>query len=184
MSGSDPLLLFAVGKAQGEMTIEVTCGVEKRASFKRYANRIYEIDEQVRNPNQLSRSPFPPNGFQRVSELIAHVHHEEPYDDFERTAAARKLSQLGPGVSCSTWMATGMRDLIVGSGRADNWCLSERRARWVCANRGAAIQRAATRDQTTVWDGEGAMGSGDPGRLACYETDWWLAAACGSTSGL
>ena len=48
----------------------------------------------------LRRSHAPPL-FEDVSALIGHIHHDDPFDDFERQPLLPKLlSRLGPGI---TW---------------------------------------------------------------------------------
>jgi hypothetical protein len=87
-----------------------------------------------------------------VSHLLAHVHHEEPFNDFERQPLLpRKLSQNGPGVAWFDMDGDGWEDLIVGSGKGGPLT--------VLLNKGGkSFERAtmppfdalATRDQTTV----------------------------------
>ena len=175
MSGSDPLLVFAVGKAQREMTIEVMWRSGKTSVVQGVlSNRIYEIDERVSAIRTNSpRSPIPAQPvFKDVSELIAHVHHEEPYDDFERQPLLpRKLSQLGPGVAWIDVDGDGHEDLIVGSGKGGQLAVYRNDGRGGFARIVAPPYNAlATRDQTTVlgWrrsNGQAVILAGS----ACYE---------------
>src|SRR5205807_8186087 len=97
------------------------------------ANRIYEIEEagaepassklQAPSSKEIPNSQLPTSNsetkgvFEDVSGLIGHVHHEEPYNDFERQPLlGRKLSQLGRGVGGYDVDGDGWEDLIVGSG--------------------------------------------------------------------
>ncbi len=119
MSGSDPMLVFAAGKAVGEMTIEVTWRngrVSRVAGVA--ANRIYEVDESgaVQGPKSKVQSPAPL--FKDVSASIAHTHFEENFDDYVRQPLLPfKLSQLGPAVAWHDLDGDGHDDLIIGSGR-------------------------------------------------------------------
>ena len=120
MSGSDPTLVFAAGKALGDMTLEVTwrSGRISRISGV-VANRIYEVDEAsaaavIPNP----QSPILNPQFKDVSALLAHTHHEESFDDYARQPLLPfKLSQLGPGVAWFDLDGDGHDDLIIGGGR-------------------------------------------------------------------
>src|ERR1051325_4313534 len=98
------------------------------------ANRIYEIDEagaEVKaNIEQPTTNNQPPTAasdqpstvshqpiYEEVSQLIGHVHYEEPYDDFGRQPLLpKKLSQLGPGVAWYDVDGDGWEDLIIGTG--------------------------------------------------------------------
>jgi hypothetical protein len=56
--------------------------------------------------------------FQEISQVLAHTHHEEPYDDFARQPLLpRKLSQAGPGVGWWDLNGDGHEDLLIGSGK-------------------------------------------------------------------
>src|SRR5207245_11333839 len=73
---------------------------------------------ESRITNHESRITNSPPLFEDVSQLITHVHHEEPFDDFERQPLLpRKLSQLGPGVAWGDVDGDGWEDLMVGSGK-------------------------------------------------------------------
>ena len=82
------------------------------------ANRIYEIDEASAAP-EIDRLPPPPAPhFADVSDLLNHVHAEEPFDDFAlQPTLSRRLSQLGPGVSWFDVDGDGWEELLIGSGR-------------------------------------------------------------------
>jgi hypothetical protein len=84
--------------------------------------------------------------------LIAHEHHEEAFDDFERQPLLpNRLSQLGPGVSWVDLNRDGWDDLIIGSGKGGSLA--------VYLNNGAGgfvrleeapFTQGVTRDQTGV----------------------------------
>ncbi|MCZ7639748.1 MAG: FG-GAP-like repeat-containing protein [Verrucomicrobia bacterium] len=56
--------------------------------------------------------------FEDVSSLLAHVHHDDPFDDFElQPLLPKRLSQAGPGVCWTDVDGDGWDDLVVGAGR-------------------------------------------------------------------
>jgi hypothetical protein len=118
LSGSDPMRVFAAGKSTS-MTIEVIWRNDKISTIRDVKpNRLYEIDEASAAP----RSPAlpvvtPPPLFKDVSQLLAHSHHEELFDDYARQPLLPyQLSQDGPGVA---WLDLGDHhdSLVIGSGR-------------------------------------------------------------------
>ena len=119
-----------------------------------------------------------PTLFEDASGLLKHVHHEEPYDDFERQPMLpHKLSQLGPGVSWSDVDGDGREDLLVGSGRGGQLeiFLNQGKGQFQRLPMGALLGRAGD-DQTTVlgWArGEGASGiCGGAGQLRERGDQW------------
>ena len=124
MAGSDPLLAFAPGKAQSGMTLEVRWRSGRSSSIHDVrANRVYEIEEPVSSPSPAPGERARVRGplFRDVTEKLAHSHHQEDCDDFERQPLLpRKLSQLGPGVAWCDVDSDGWEDLLIGSGRGGN----------------------------------------------------------------
>jgi hypothetical protein len=119
LSGSDPLRVFAAGRSQN-MTIEVTWRNGRQSIVRDVKpSRIYEVDEAaaVRNESPqpiLAEKPF----FKDVSELIAHRHHHEFYDDYVRQPLLPyQLSQNGPGVAWINLLGDQREELVIGSGR-------------------------------------------------------------------
>jgi hypothetical protein len=122
LSGSDQRYVFAAGEIDIDLTIEVTWrdGKYSRLEGAR-PNRIYEIHESSSNGSYFSESqpsastaPY----FEDVSQLIAHAHHEDPFDDFKRQSLLpNRLSQFGPGVSWVDFDDDGLDDLMITSGR-------------------------------------------------------------------
>src|SRR5262249_14825640 len=121
----------------GPMRIEVTwrSGAKSVVSEAR-ANRIYEIAEtsvvsgqssvaaRTESPSTAGPQQLPTdngqltNWFQDVSHLLAHRHHENVFNDFERQPLLPlRLSQLGPSVAWGDLDGDGWDDLIIGSGR-------------------------------------------------------------------
>ncbi len=142
-SGSDTGAVFATGLVTTGMTVEVQWRNGKRSIVTHVmANRVYEIDEPA--PETLNFNPQTPNSwngptnsasritdyglhltngnspspiFEDVSQLIAHQHHENEFNDYERQPLLPfKLSQLGPGVAWIDVDGDGHDELVIGSG--------------------------------------------------------------------
>jgi enediyne biosynthesis protein E4 len=119
LSGSDPLRVFAAGKSEN-MTLEVTWRSSRKSVVRDVKpNRIYEIDEAGAVPGETKQpiqavKPF----FKDVSDLIAHRHHQEFYDDYARQPLLPfQLSQAGPGVAWVNLLGDRREELVIGSGR-------------------------------------------------------------------
>jgi hypothetical protein len=120
-AGSEPILVFATGKAARGMTFEVTWRSGRRSVVGGVGpNRLYEIAE----PNLPSPTPAPatekavtPPLFKDLSAALAHRHQDTPFDDFARQPLLhRRLSQGGPGVAWFDVDLDGREDLLVGAG--------------------------------------------------------------------
>src|SRR5438034_2855714 len=162
LSSDDPMRVFAAGSLTNEPRIEVSWRSGKRSVVNgAKANRIYEIDEAQATSNLEPRTSNlePQPVFEDVSRLIGHVHHEEPYNDFERQPLLpRKLSQLGPGVGWVDVDGDGWEDLVIGSGRGGRLgvYVNDRRGGfkpWA----GARVEKVVTGDQTTVLGTESGL---------------------------
>jgi len=119
MAASDTEAVFAAGKVTNGMTIEVTWRSGKWKAIKGVeANRLYEIDEAgAEDFVALPKPPVKPL-FEDVSDLLAHTHLENEFNDFERQPGLpRKLSQLGPGAAWADLDGDGWDELIIGSGK-------------------------------------------------------------------
>lgn len=86
------------------------------------ANSILQISESA---PATTATPAPelargkPEPFFTTEPLTKHVHGEEIYDDFARQRLLpRRLSQLGPGISCFDFNGDGWADLLIGTGRS------------------------------------------------------------------
>ncbi len=118
LSGSDPLRVFAAGQSQS-MTIEVAWRNGRHSIIHDVKpDRLYEIDEAAallsKPPAEEDAKPF----FKDVSQLIAHRHHQEPFDDYARQPLLPwQLSQEGPGVGWLNLLDDGREELVIGSGR-------------------------------------------------------------------
>ncbi|PYJ97153.1 MAG: hypothetical protein DME23_16985, partial [Verrucomicrobia bacterium] len=173
LSGDDAMRVFATGSLSNEMRIEVRWRSGRRSVVNGVkANRLYELEEAGAEPaNSTPSSKETPNSqlptsnsetkpvFEDVSGLIGHVHHEEPYNDFERQPLLpRKLSQLGPGVGWYDVDEDGWEDLIIGSGRGGRLAVYRNDGRggfkpWA----GAPFEKVVTRDQTAVLGTESGL---------------------------
>src|SRR5205809_5626124 len=102
--------------------------------------------------NHESRITNSPPVFEDMSHLLGHVHHEEPYDDFERQPLlTRKLSQLGPGVSWHDVDGDGWEDLLIASGCGGPLAVYRNDGRGGFRRLvEPLLSQPATRDQTTV----------------------------------
>jgi hypothetical protein len=98
-----------------------------------------------------SSSQEPPL-FKDVSPLLAHQHHEELFDDFERQGLLqRRLSQLGPGITWADIGGDGRDALIIASGKGGPTALFEYTGTDSFKRLDLpALTQAATRDQTTI----------------------------------
>jgi hypothetical protein len=122
LAGSDPLVVFAAGRATRGMTLEVLWpSGQKTAVLDVEAGRLYEIQEPL--PPGLTRTerplaPKPAPLFRDVSDRLGHSHHEERFNDFERQPLLpRHLSQWGPGIAWHDLDGDGWDDLAIGSGK-------------------------------------------------------------------
>jgi hypothetical protein len=80
------------------------------------ANCSYEIDEATAQPGPALARIKPKPLFEDVSGRISHLHKDPNFDDFQRQPLLpRKLSQLGPGVSCFDVDGDNHQDLLIAS---------------------------------------------------------------------
>ena len=118
LSGADPMRVFAAGKSTN-MTLEITWRSGKVSTVQNVKpDREYEVAES--GPTLPAPTPFGKVQplFEDVSSLIAHQHHEEFFNDYERQPLLpRQLSQDGPGVAWANLDGGGRDALVVGSGR-------------------------------------------------------------------
>jgi hypothetical protein len=83
------------------------------------ANRLYEID-QISSSSPPASNPIPVQEpfFRELAFTPPPVHTEAFFDDWSRQPLLpRRLSRLGPGVSCYDFDGDGWEDLILGTGR-------------------------------------------------------------------
>ncbi|HWN96404.1 MAG TPA: FG-GAP-like repeat-containing protein, partial [Methylomirabilota bacterium] len=109
---------FAAWNATNRFTLTVTWRNGATSKISNVApNSIVEVNESgsVVTAASANRSLQPL--FSDVSAAIAHVHQDEPFDDFAvQPLLSRRLSHGGPGVSWADMDADGKDDLMVGSG--------------------------------------------------------------------
>src|SRR6185436_16767160 len=115
---------------------------------------LYEIDQAVAlsAPPPKSASDTNTPLFQDVSDLLAHTHHEEPFDDLvAQPTLPKRLSQLGPGVCWCDLNEDGWEDLAVASGKGAALAvfLNNKKGGFQ-RSQNSAWDKSATRDQTTV----------------------------------
>lgn len=154
LSSDDTMRVFAANGAPNDFKIEVTWRSGKRSVIeKAMANHIYEVEESAATIASKSASPtVAVSLFQDVSELIKHVHHEDPYDDFFRQPLLpRRLSQLGPGVCWQDLDGDGYDDLVIGAGRGGALSVYHNNGNATFALKNEPpFDRVLNRDQTAV----------------------------------
>lgn len=104
LAGSDPLLVFATGKSERGMSLEVSWRSGRRSVVGNVApNRLYEIAEPGQppsTPDSAKEKTPPPALFNDQSSALAHRHVDAPFNNFARQPLLhRRLSQRGPGVA-------------------------------------------------------------------------------------
>jgi hypothetical protein len=153
MAGSDTLAVFAAGQVTEGMSIEVAWRNGKLSVVKGVkANRIYEIGEEGAQ-SVAAPSPTPPTPmFEDASDLIAHTHVEEPFNDFDRQPLLpRKLSQLGPGIAWADVDGDGWEDLIIGSGKGGLLAVYRNNGHGQFSRlTGGVLEKPVSQDQTGI----------------------------------
>ena len=119
LSCDEGLRVFAAA-AQGPMVLEVRwrSGRVSRIEGVEPGHR-YEVDEAGAGP--ATTPPPPPAAetalFTGVSPVLAHVHDDPPFDDFQiQPLLSRRLGELGPALAWCDLDGDGDDDLLVGSG--------------------------------------------------------------------
>jgi hypothetical protein len=132
LSSDDTLRVFAAGSPTNSLAINVTWRSGRRSTITNaLPNSVYELDEVAALPPGSPPTKLGASGqqtgdeekrslqpmFEDVSDKLAHVHHQDRFDDFARQPLLpNKLSQLGPGVAWVDLDGDGREDLIIGSG--------------------------------------------------------------------
>ena len=188
LSGCDPLLVFAAGKAAAGMILEVAWRDGKTSTVTGIApNRLYEIEEELARPAApVPAASRPDPLFVDRSDLLGHVHHENDFDDFARQPLLpNRLSRLGPGVAWHDFNGDQRPDLIVGTGAGGRRTvlLNDRQTGFVPAS-GDPLALPALRDQSglaawtradgtaTLLSGSANFEDGDPGGAAVERWDF------------
>jgi hypothetical protein len=148
LSSDDAMRVFAVGSLTNPMTLAVTWRSGKRSVLENvHANSVYtvaEADTAVVAPSKEStKAPW----FEDASALIAHKHHEAPFNDFARQGLLpKKLSQLGPGIAWIDVNRDGLEDLVIASGKGGSLAILENHGKFTASTESVS----ASRDQTAV----------------------------------
>ena len=116
LSGDAPSRTFAAAAAGGHH-VQVDWPDGRRSIVSSPSGRWLSISHQ--GSADAPRPPASPAPFfEDVSSRLAHSHHEEPFDDFQRQPLLpNRLSLLGPGVTWADLDGDGLDDLLVGSGK-------------------------------------------------------------------
>jgi hypothetical protein len=119
LSSDDAIRVFAAGTLTNQMRLEVTWRSGKRSTVTGVrANRIYEINESGAAESSATQAKEPTLWFEDATSLLAHEHHQESFNDFERQPLLpNRLSQLGPGISWVDVNGDGREDLIIANGK-------------------------------------------------------------------
>src|SRR6185369_5313060 len=181
LASDDAIRVFAAGSLTNEMRIEVVWRSGTKSVVEQVRpNRVYEIAEaggtaergsvergSVKREASATRSDAPtfrrsdaltlsrsdaPTLFAEVSGLLAHRHHDAPFDDFIRqNLLPKKLSQLGPGVAWCDVNGDGWDDLVIGSGGGGHLSIFLNNGRGGLQPAPVAVPaQAETRDQTGI----------------------------------
>jgi hypothetical protein len=158
LSCDDTMRVFAAGRTNADLTIEVTWRDGSRSLVRNVrANRLYEVEQAsaTRPTPDAPRAPQPAAEtplFTDRSRLLHHVHAENTFEDLEQQPLlGRRLSQLGPGVAWFDLNDDGFDDLIVGTGAGGKMAVFRNDGHGAFEPWPAAVLNAPQpRDQTTV----------------------------------
>ena len=161
LSSDEALRVFAVGAHPGTMQLEVRWPSGRLSTLINIqANQLYELHETGLPDRAASPAPTIPTPlFVDVSPMLAHVHHDDPFDDFARQPLlSRKLSQLGPGVGWVDLNNDGWDDVVIGSGRGGYvGAFLNQQGKQFIRETNAPFQRPVHRDQNSVLASGGAV---------------------------
>jgi enediyne biosynthesis protein E4 len=164
LSADDPMRVFAAGSLTNRLRIEVAwrSGLQSVIDDA-LPNQIYELDEtsiESRNQPAGFLSPREKAGvrggllslFEDATGLISHVHHDVPFNDFERQPLLpRMFSQSGPGVSWFDLDGDGHDDLLIPNGKGGSFSVYKNDGTGgFTAWPDAPWKEAASDDQTTA----------------------------------
>jgi len=124
LSCDEGLRVFAAS-AKGPMTLEVRWRSGRVSRLEGVeADSLYEVDEAGAVASAAGPTPKPggpppvePPLFTDASPLLAHVHEDPPFDEFQgQPLLSRRLGELGPALAWFDLEGDGDDDLVVGSG--------------------------------------------------------------------
>jgi len=131
LSCDDTLRVFATGPAT-RLSIAVTWRAGNHSILTNaLPGYLYEVDENNTEelpagiarttPGSAGKPPYEAPGpfplFEDVSQTLHAMHHDDPFDDFERQPLLpNKLSASGPGVAWLDVDGDGRDDLVIGAG--------------------------------------------------------------------
>ena len=119
-SGSQEQVVFAADHRNHNHRIAVEWPGGKISTIDGVrANRIYEIDEAsaVYGNKEIDYGMADPL-FTDISSVIAHHHHEDPFDDaIYQPLKPMEMNRLGPGVAWMDMNQNGYDDLLIATGK-------------------------------------------------------------------
>ncbi|MBM3878774.1 MAG: hypothetical protein FJ387_03505 [Verrucomicrobia bacterium] len=122
LSSDQPVRVFAAGATTNRLRVQV----DWRSGLQTVLTNVQpnqhlvvqEPPATTARPTPLAPIDSPRPLFENVSARLAHVHRDQPFDDFARQSLLpKRLSQLGPGVAWADVNNDGWDDLVVGGGR-------------------------------------------------------------------
>jgi enediyne biosynthesis protein E4 len=130
LGGDDTVRVFAVAPAPETSRIEVLWRSGRRSVVPAIRpNSLVTVAEPDAPPTATppARAVPPTPWFADLSDLLNHLHHDEPFDDLLRQPLLPwRLSQLGPGVAWFDLNEDGQDELIIGSGRGGRLAIYQR----------------------------------------------------------
>jgi hypothetical protein len=119
LAGSEAIAVFGTSAETASVQIDWRSGKKTMIADVR-PNRFYEVSEPTESASASDKGIAPKKVeplFEDVSDRINHVHHETPFDDYQKQPTLPfKLSQQGPACVWFDLDGDGNDDLIIGSG--------------------------------------------------------------------
>lgn len=120
LSGSDPRVSFAALDDETELEVQWT-RTKKTVIEGIRQNRIYEVYETNLEKEIQKNARIRSTRFKDVSDILAHEHREDEYNDFFRQRLLpNRLSQLGPGIAWYDLDADADDDLLITNGKGSS----------------------------------------------------------------
>ena len=116
LSGNDPLQVFAALNNNMRLAIQWRDGTSTILDSIK-ANHLYTIRQIDTTPISFDEQKVE-QMFTDMSNLLKHIHHEDPFDDFKnQSLLPNRFSQLGPGVAWMDLDEDGDEDIFISGGR-------------------------------------------------------------------